>query len=620
MFSLIVSDLVRSKKRIKPIFFSNLILTALTTILSNLYSYFSNLKQALYSDTTSTIFNYTIIVGFFNFLIFIIILLIILTILVNGIFTLYYIEKRSRDIAVMKANGISYPVLYRFFSFPPAIATLTSFFLGFCIVDLVMNIIWPGLFAGFPFSIIFILILLFGNIAVVIFVPPYKLEALFKKNVASLLNQDYNKYFFELRKKSWFRNLLSKFGKTVLYSYKNLLTRKKDFARSMTILTCTCIVTGLLFTSGSVIQLTYRSNVTNALGGESWPDIVIMGQRDIVNFVTASYEAFSQPGIKPAYNSSMYSTAFNMNKKSFNLTMFSDEILNVDWRIIYNTTAGEVPEPEILGSNQYQMIGSNRKCSTLVQGVNLTTMFNKFPEISPNSFQNESVILGDSIAGLIFDNIQIEHVSIDNNPFPISGSVFDPLENGFTIYMNIDQMRSILNKTSEYYNCAFITLKPMTDSERTKLVSELDAIAKQTYGANFVVQSMKDVFSGVTDSLNSLTWIQLLLGILIFIFIILFQNEFVKIAIYSNFKDYSIMHAMGISKHKIGAMLQEEFFLTLCPSAILAFSLSLLFNEFFLIKMPVLPSIFVPVGIFIAISFALIVINRILVHIELKFT
>jgi len=193
------------------------------------------------------------------------------------------------------------------------------------------------------------------------------------------------------------------------------------------------------------------------------------------------------------------------------------------------------------------------------------------------------------------------------------------MNNGFTIYMNIDQMRMILNKTADYSNCAFVTLRKMTDLERTEFIGNLTSFLKIVYGPDFTALSLKSTFSPVIDSMNPFILYHFLLAILIFTFSIFYQIEFVKITIRNNFKDYAIMHATGINKRSIETMIQQEFILVLILASILAFSLNLIIDGLFLINQPRLPSIIVPIAIFAGISLILAQINRILIRFNLKF-
>jgi ABC-type antimicrobial peptide transport system permease subunit len=292
----------------------------------------------------------------------------------------------------------------------------------------------------------------------------------------------------------------------------------------------------------------------------------------------------------------------------------------MDWRIIYNTTVEEIQGHKIVPPyNDYQQVGDHRKCSALVEGINLTTIFNKFPEISSMPFQEDQAVIGDSVAGLIIDDSQYESIWMNDHGFGISGTVFDPMENGFTIYIDINRMRSILNQSEEYYNCAFITLRKMTDAERNDFILNLSTYMKQVYGPNFTALSLKDTFGPVIDSINPFIWLHFLLAILIFIFAIFYQLEFVKITIRNNSKDYSIMHATGINKRSIEKMIQQEFVLVLILASILAFSLGLIIDGLFLIKQPTLPPLFVPLAVFSGIAIILALINRVLIKYTLKF-
>jgi ABC-type antimicrobial peptide transport system permease subunit len=118
------------------------------------------------------------------------------------------------------------------------------------------------------------------------------------------------------------------------------------------------------------------------------------------------------------------------------------------------------------------------------------------------------------------------------------------------------------------------------------------------YGENFTARALQPTFSSIIDSTGSIWWLYASIASLIFIFSIFFQQEFINMTIQSNSRDYKIMHALGMGKKRIARIIHEEFTIVLSFACLLAFSLSLIFSSLFLIPMPSLPPIGVPIAIF----------------------
>ncbi len=533
-------------------------------------------------------------------MIFIVVLVFVIGFISNVVFILYYIENRTRDIGIMKATGANQHFITRFFLFSPAIACLSSFFISAFVIGIVMTSIWPTIFPITSTSSFLLVILLLENVASVIITPVFKIDKLFEKKVAENLNQDHNRDYFELRKTSRFRNLLKRLGRTVLLSYKNLLTRKNEFSRSLIILTCACLASGLLFTSAFVIQATYSNDLKASLGGEASSRVVVAGNEAMVDYITASYRDFYEPDINRDYLPSMNSSEFYMNRSAFNASLFSDSLSGMDWRVVYKTTAHEQQYYEPLSPSGYRVWGQSRSCEVVAQGIEWNASFNEWSGFSQSSFYEDggSIILGDSVAGLIVENVDLQQIKLGEVAYHIAGQVFDPFNNGFTVYMDPQALRNLLGKAEPFHNCVFFTLKPVSDSELAACVAKLDGHMKDTYGSNFTARSLESTFSSVIDSTQSILWLYASIASLIFVFSIFFQQEFINMTIQGNSRDYMIMHALGMGKKRIARIIHEEFTIVLTLACMLAFSLSLLFTSLFLIPTPSLPPIYIPMAIF----------------------
>jgi len=583
-------------------FLSNLVLTALNVVMINLLNYLYTIEAAFSSNLDGVYFNYTIISGIFTFMIFIIVVVFFIAIISNVVFVLFYIEKRTKDIGIMKAAGANQSYILQFFIFAPMVACLGSFLIASLASSILMTSIWPTLFPSTTTSVEYMLLLLLGNVASVIMTPVYKIEKLFEKKVAENLNMDYNRDYFELRKNTRFRNLLKRLGRTVYLSYKNLLTRKNDFSRSMLILVCACLATGLLLTSAFVIEGTYSKDIRASLGGDSSSRVVVAGNEAMVDYIISNYRSFYEPGANLAYQPNMYSDEFYINRSAFNASLFASRIEGIDWRVIYETIAHEVQGIEPTPPIGYRVWGRDRCCPVVIHGVDLKSSFNGKSGLSQLSFGNDGydVILGDSVAGMIVDNMNLQKIDLDGGDHKIAGKVFDTFNNGFTVYMNQSNVWSLLNKTA-FYNCVFIVLKPTSENEMANCIADLDQRIKEWYGENFTARSLEPIFSSVTSSPRYIWWLYGSIASLIFIFSVAFQQEFINMAIQSNSRDYKVMHALGMGRGRIARIIHEEFTIVLSFACILSFGISLIVSSLFLIPLPSLPPIYVPVAIFGAI-------------------
>jgi cell division protein FtsX len=596
-------------------FLSNFVLTTLSVVMINLLTFILSMEDAFASNLDTVYFNYTIIAGIYTFMIFIIGIVFIIAFISNVVFILYYIENRTNDIGIMKSAGANQSYLTQFFLFAPAAACLSSFFIASLMSGIVMTAAWPALFPSTSTSSILFIILLLENVASIIITPTYKIGKLFENKVAENLNLDHNRDYFELRKASRFRNILKRLGKTVLLSYKNLLTRKNEFSRSLIILTCACLASGLLFTSAFVIQATYSNDLKASLGGDASSRVVVAGNEAMVDFITGNYRSFYEPGIDPAYQSSMYSNEFYMNRSAFNASLFAGSLSGMDWRVVYKTTARELQGIEPLSPSGYRVWGKSRSCPVVIQGIEWNASFNAWGGFSQSSFGEDrnSIILGDSVAGLIVENMDFQKIDLGGGSHKIAGHVFDPFNNGFTVYMDPQRLCYMLNKTAPFYNCVFFTFKPGSESEMATRLVDLDSYMESTYGANFTARSLEPTFSSVIDSIQSIWWLYASIASLIFLFSIFFQQEFITMTIQGNSRDYKIMHALGMGRRRIARIIHEEFTIVLSLACILAFCLSLIISSLFLIPMPSLPPIGIPIAIFGAIWLCFYVLSMILV-------
>lgn len=603
MFGLLINDLVRSKSKIRGMFLSNFVLTSLNVVMINLLDFLYTVEAAFASNLDTVYFNYTIISGLFTFMIFIVVIVFFVAVVSNVVFILFYIEKRTRDIGIMKASGASHGYILQHFLFAPAVTCFGSFLISSTASSILLTSFWPDLFPFTTTSFNFILLLLLGIGLSTIMTPIYKVDKLFARKVSENLNQDYNKDYFDLRKPSRLKNLLKRLGRTVYLSYKSLLTRKNDFSRSMWILTFACLCSGLLVTSAFVIESTYSNDLKSSLGGDAYSRVVVAGHEAMVDFIADNYRSFYEPGVDPSYQPAMHSDEFYMNRSAFNASHFSDSIARMDWRVIYATIAHEMQGIEPTPPSGYRIWGKSRSCPVVVQGIEWNSSFNAGSDFTQSAFGEDGndIILGDSVAGLIVENMYFQRIKLDGGDHEIAGTIFDPFNNGLTIYMNPPEVWTLIGKAAPFHNCVFLSLKPASASVMAECLAELDAHMKSAYGPNFTARSLEPVFSSITGSIRNIWWLYGGIASLILIFSVAFQQEFINMSIQSNARDYKTMHALGMGKKRIARVIHEEFTIVLTLACILSFGVSLIISSLFLIPMPSLPPIYIPMAIFGAI-------------------
>jgi hypothetical protein len=299
----------------------------------------------------------------------------------------------------------------------------------------------------------------------------------------------------------------------------------------------------------------------------------------------------------------MYSDEFFMNRSSFNASLLSDILSGTDWRVVYKVIAREVQGIEPLSPSGYRVWGRSRSCPVVIQGIEWNASFSSKGDFSQASFgvDGNSIILGDSVAGLIIDNADFQKINLQGGDHEIAGQVFDPFNNGFMVYMAPEKLWYMLGKAAPFYNCVFFTLKPGSASDLAAGLAELDAYMKLTYGVNFTASSLEPTFTSIINSTGSIGWLYASIALLIFAFSILFQQEFINMTIQGNARDYRIMHSLGMPRRRIARIIHEEFTIVLSLASILAFGISLIISSLFLIPMPTLPPIIVPILIFGAI-------------------
>nr|MDO8117236.1 hypothetical protein [Candidatus Sigynarchaeota archaeon] len=460
---------------------------------------------------------------------------------------------------------------------------------------------------GFQFdttwSFIFIIAAVLVNIMIFLYAPSHTLNLLLKKPVAELISTDHSQDFIYLRKKTFMTRLISRLSRTSMFAYKNLMTKKHDYTRALIVIGTSFIVLGILFTSPFVVQASYRNYITGATGGNESGNVLVFGHEDVVSQIEYSYRSFYEAGAQhviPDLLNSNYSFDPSLIE-----TITSNALLEaIDARIVQFTTALELQGVEINNESStpgYTIYGQDREGTVLSFGVDFNSVFNRWVAVQDlgGLVPGDSVLVGDSVAGLLFDNIYKQKIEVFNSSLKIIGVVLDPVYNGLSVYMKISKLRECATLGPGFYNCAFLTLDDAVAGDRDELVAQLRLELVAMYGANFTLLDLAPVFSAISASIESLSLLYGLLTCLFFVFSIIIQVEFSRLFIRSNLDDFKTMFALGVKKGKINKIILEEFFFVLIPSCMVAFGVTLIINSLFLIQEPVLPPLLIPIVIFL---------------------
>ncbi|MFX0100387.1 MAG: FtsX-like permease family protein [Candidatus Hodarchaeota archaeon] len=620
--TIILSDLVHSKSKLKTIFLSNLILNLLYFIMIKIFGLINSLYDSYTLKMNDILYNQSIIYNLYAFFFFLCILLNLLTIISIVNFITYYIEKNRKDIAIMKTSGTTKGNIILFFYIPMYFLFLIGALVSLGVPWLITYLFFNNL-PDTPISLLFFFLYLISSLFTIGLSISVKISRMFKRNVSTLLKNDLNLDFLSSREPSFFKRIVSRFGKYASFSYKNITKKKKEFYRMFLLLTFACLVTGVLFTSSFVINSTYRNNVGKSLGGNEHDNIILIGHKNITGVIENSYKSFYSLEDRPSAVDDMQNYTFDY--QDINLTLFEDKIVCVDWRMVLYIEVFEQTGVEITGPEpgSYKVWGQDRSCNAIIFGVDLNNeLFNDWTSTGPLNFGNggSNVIIGDSIAGTMFDNIEYQKLEILGKSFPISTQVFDSANNGYSIYMDYEALldKLGLNTSDPYHNCAFIKVKDMDATERAQLINQVDQHVNSTLGVDFHVIDLEPTFTQVMKSLDYFMIIHVLLASFVLAFVILLQLEFLKIVTRANWQDFKIMHAIGLKQKQVQKIIFDEFLILLILAMLLAFAVNLIFNSIFLISDVFLPPLYVPMLIFAASFLLLSGINWVLLKVNFR--
>ncbi|MHA1749820.1 MAG: FtsX-like permease family protein [Promethearchaeota archaeon] len=621
MSKIISNNIRRSKKSLGFFVKSNIILLILNFAIQDIWVYTNAIISNQDLSENKLIFTYSIVYNINSYLTFLIIFCLSLTIVITITSINYYIEKKKRDIGILKTVGANCNTIQKIF-----VSSFASAFTIIFIISIIVSIPMILILINEPLSLLisslsFKIFYLFLVIFTMYFSINIKIKLMFKSTVVKLISHDYNPTFLRIRKKSLMMRLINKLGVITKLSYTNLLTKKHDLSKNMAIFTLSSLISGMIFTNAFVINTTFTSSLDAAMGGDNKENIALIGHEDIVNFIIGAYQGFSSLESIAPNNPDLTDKKHFFSIETLNSLVINDNTINIDPRITIIDKITEIQGIQVLsGMNTYKIWGKNRETKAVIFGARLERVFNDWNVEQNLSFgiANKSIVVGDSIAGTIIENIEFQKIEINNTRFSINNVVLDPIYNGFCIYINEEQLSKILNIPDNSYNTLFLTLNASNSIDRQAIINELNENIKNVLGENFTAVLMEPIFENVISSLHGMLNYHLIIGSLIATLFIFFLNEFHNFTIFHKIKELKIMRAIGVKPSGITRYIFNEFLMIMAVSISLAFSISAIFSGLFLISNPKLPAIILPISIFIAIFTFFCTVDYILVKLKFK--
>ncbi|MHA1680618.1 MAG: FtsX-like permease family protein [Promethearchaeota archaeon] len=518
----------------------------------------------------------------------------------------------------MKASGADFSHANSFFLSPLLVVVVLGISIG-----TVSSYVFISIFFSIPldstgFTMLLVGIFFAANIIATFFTITIKIHWFFKRRVVELLNEDFNRDFLKSREKSFFNMLFAKLGHSINLAYKSLRTKKHSFSRTFSMLSIVCLLSGVLFTSAFVIRSTFRTHLGDAMSVAPGEDVFLIGHEDVVQYIQDSYSSFSSENSNHSIPPNFTTQSYIFNAGLFNESLINSSIQVMDSRLVYYSRVEEVQGYEFI-DNKVETIGDHRILDLPIFGMDYSSTFNKWDDAFA-TLSNNSVLIGDSVALSIFENIDLQKLKVEGKEYQIEAGLLDTFNNGFSVYMSHEELTSRLGLNASQFNCMFLLMDGLDDGEKQNILSELAGYAQSLYGTNFTAANMGHSFDAAISSVDSLFWYVVIISIVILVLSIFYQVEVMKTSMNVLKRDFSIMRALGIKLKHLQQIVYYEFIMELLVSLLFSFSISLIFNGLFLLKDVILPSIVTPILIFFGIFITISLINWVIVKARVRYT
>jgi len=613
-----LKDFYRKRKQNFPY----VITIALTIAISIFLLYFSsalNLNNFIRQDRTYTnpyFFSGAVNIVYTQFNTLLMVLIFILGILMVTIICSSFIISKKRDMSIMKALGTLPEKLYSFYLLEAFIIYILGFFLGW-IIGLISFGVFKVIFSIFLFSIsfefelVFSLLLFFSCAIASIMLPGFQLRSIGRKPVINSFSEDIPADYNVSSPLKLVPKWISSFGLNVKYAILNLTRKKGKFKRFFLIF---FLISLILFTLG-LGAMVLNSSSSNWINKAQGNNIIVIGHNDVVNSYSSMYRMFSDPTVfvdEDAVN-------FTNSQYLFNFSQI-DQISNIsgiekiDQRLIQFSKVKELQTYIISGGGDYISIGHNTEGTFPVIGLNSTNLLQEY-EIEGSFFNSQNtaddnITIGDGLAYNFFEYAFSQELQFETGQRSlVSGIVIDPFYSGYSVYIDIEQYRSILNLTNDEINLVLLQIESNAISQ---LEDQLESNISTYLGPNFTYLCLNEDFNANLSYLNYLSLYSLLLIILTSIISLYSLYHFQKGDLAEQLKDFLIMRSIGSKLLNIGKILFFEAFFILMPAVITSLAGGMIINAVFLFEMVDLPPLYIPFLLNSIILLSFIILNSLI--------
>lgn len=300
----------------------------------------------------------------------------------------------------------------------------------------------------------------------------------------------------------------------------------------------------------------------------------IVGDSEINNFYKNNLEA-------NLYANTTISGELEDEQFFSNLTLdgnYLSEIdsLGIDYYTLFisKQIVKEIPYTDVdLGS--YNIIGEDRTFYATIIGYNEDFlseelfMRESFPESN-----EESVVIGDSLEAMIFENSSLEKIQLTEGSvkYEIRGVIVDPFASSFTVYVPISRLiqESITNGSN------LVIFNDLDEIER-------EQIQEMSTNYGYQLEDVRNSAEIYHNSLKETVFATVTIGASLFIIFSIQSSIFALLYVLAYRKDSELLFKLGIKKRKIKQSNNISILLHLIPGALLGSYFGTVLTLFFLI-------------------------------------
>lgn len=481
-------------------------------------------------------------------------------------------DNRAKDIAVLKASGGSIDKIYsHFMTQAIQIAFLLA---GFSMILAVMiysaSLFTISLLTGLTIQLIVPVFELLTVLAIVvsfsvIFGHRYVARAV-RLTVVNTLSPEVDDVDL-LRSQGWLASKISKPGSPLRVAFRNTRRTRRFALRLGTCIFLSMILTTTITLGGVVSNQTTVSYVNRALNDQ----LIFVGNEQM--WIQYSSLVGFQPS--PSYNSGFnyLKPQYQINDSITNQIASLPGVLAVDPRVIYETQVSELKSYAVTtiqnmtnSTTTYTTVGDDRHAVVLVSGVEpdkvtsdwlISGRFLKSSDYPLSSGGYSTVVIGDSVQ-TIFDNTTIEKAGAFGTQFLIVGTVLDPVDSGWTVYM----LRSVLGSLLGYHGSNMILVKCNTDTYSDTLALINNTVAKYGFSAFPIAPVVHRLIAYV-----NFAWLAALVPVvLLLLALVMGVLSYMNLAFEKSKRDFGIMRAMGAPPNHIRkTMLRQGIIISTWP-------------------------------------------------------